>query len=433
MKSLFYSTVVVAWLGYAAAAHAHQKFHLNPPRHLERESAKCGCTTTYTTFFGEPTCTYAGEEPSTVTIANTEIAVIQPMEQKPLIIPQPSSTSAATYALSTSILPSSTSVYVAPSSTSSYLELSQTAKPASKSSEGTSSDLEKKPVSSPASSPASSSSSSPSSSPSSKPAAAKPPKSSTGTSGSSWSMAYSPYSADGSCKNSASVSVDVKSIAAKGFSAIRLYSTDCSGLLNVGSVAKECGLNLILGVFISATGISAAEGQISEIVSWAAGDWRSVEMIVIGNEAVFNQFASAKDLADFICRARDAFKKAGYTGPVTTTEPLSILSDNAGLLCPVLDVAAANIHPFFNSGTTAQSAGEFVARELKLLESICPGLPAYNLETGWPSAGTPNGAAIPGIDEQIAAIESIQKAAGGNSVFFSFVDDLWKSEGAFGV
>lgn len=156
-------------------------------------------------------------------------------------------------------------------------------------------------------------------------------------------------------------------------------------------------------------------------------------MIVVGNEAIFNQFASAKDLADLICRAREAFKKAGYSGPITTTEPLSVLRDNAYLLCHIVDIAAANIHPFFNSGVDAKGAGVFVARELQLLKSICPGLPVYNLETGWPSAGQPNGAAVPGIQEQRIAIESIEKIAGGNSAFFSFEDDLWKTTGAFGV
>lgn len=46
---------------------------------------------------------------------------------------------------------------------------------------------------------------------------------------------------------------------------------------------------------------------------------------------------------------------------------------------------------------------------------------------------TANGAAVPGIQEQRIAIESIQKIAGGNSAFFSFVDDLWKTAGAFEV
>ena len=58
---------------------------------------------------------------------------------------------------------------------------------------------------------------------------------------------------------------------------------------------------------------------------------------------------------------------------------------------------------------------------------------AYNLETGWPHTGSANGVAVPGQAEQQEAIMAIKDAAGGKSVFFSFVDDLWKHEGEFGV
>ena len=261
----------------------------------------------------------------------------------------------------------------------------------------------------------------------------QPPKPLVSTSGSHWCMTYSPYNADGTCKSSSSVATDVKAIAAKGFSSIRLYSTDCSGLQKVGHAAKSNGLMLVLGVFISHSGIAGATVQLEEITSWAAGSWGGVQMIVVGNDAIFNGYCTASALADFISSAKSIFTKAGYTGPVTTTEPLNIMSENAHLLCHILDVAAANIHPFFNAAITADGAGEFVAKELALLESICPGLAVYNLETGWPSAGLPNGAAIPGPTEQAAAIESIKKIAGEKCAFFSFVDDLWKSKGEFGV
>ena len=65
---------------------------------------------------------------------------------------------------------------------------------------------------------------------------------------------------------------------------------------------------------------------------------------------------------------------------------------------------------------------------------MCPGKSeAFNLETGWPHQGSVNGMAVPGKEEQQKAIESIREKAGGKSTFFSFVDDLWKAEGEFGV
>lgn len=157
-------------------------------------------------------------------------------------------------------------------------------------------------------------------------------------------------------------------------------------------------------------------------------------MIVVGNEAVFNNFCTAEGLAAFVIEAKSAFRTAGFTGPVTTTETIEVLSEHKSTLCPVCDVAAANIHPFFNGDVAAEQAGEFVAAQLERLEQTCPGKEAYyNLETGWPSKGSPNGAAVPGSWEQKAAIEGIKGAAGGKSAFFSFVDDLWKEEGEWGV
>ena len=256
-----------------------------------------------------------------------------------------------------------------------------------------------------------------------------------GSSGSQWCMTYSPYTGSGDCKSASAVSSDVAAIASKGFSSIRLYSTDCSGLAHVGTAASSYGLQIILGIFISETGISAAEEQIDEIIQWSkeGEGFTGVEMIVVGNEAIFNGYASASDLAAFITKSKAAFAAAGYTGPVTTTEPINVLQEHGSTLCPVLDAAAANIHPFFNADVAAANAGVFVAQELALLEKICPGLEAYNLETGWPSAGQTNGEACPGEEEQRVAIASIKEHVGGKSAFFSFENDLWKSEGEFAV
>ncbi len=253
-------------------------------------------------------------------------------------------------------------------------------------------------------------------------------------------MTYSPYTSHGACKSSREVSADVASIAAKGFSSIRIYSTDCDGLANVASAAISHGMNLVLGVYIPPSGISTARPQIQEIISWATStdsspnNWQAVEMIVVGNEAVFNAFCTAAELAAFIAEARAAFSAAGFAGPVTTAETMAVLSEHAQTICPVVDVAAANIHPFFNGAVAAQEAGKFVAAEMELLREICPGgKEAWNLETGWPSRGQPNGEAVPGKWEQRVALEGILREAGTRSAFFAFEDDEWKEEGEWGV
>jgi exo-beta-1,3-glucanase (GH17 family) len=260
--------------------------------------------------------------------------------------------------------------------------------------------------------------------------ASTPNTGSLGTSGNQWAITYSPYENNGACKDAGSVASDIAEIAAKGFTSVRIYSTDCSGLENVGSACANEGLKLILGIFITTTGCSGAQQQVTDIITW--GQWDLVELIVIGNEAVFSEYASASELASFISSCKSAFSGAGYTGPCTTTEPLNIWQENIDIFCEVVDVVGCNIHPFFNSDVTADQAGDFVASQLAIVDSLCTGKYGVNLETGWPSAGTCNGVACPGPDNQATAVALISEAAGGKSVMFSFVNDYWKDPGAFG-
>ena len=143
------------------------------------------------------------------------------------------------------------------------------------------------------------------------------------------------------------MSADIASIAGKGFTTIRVYSTDCSTLANVGTAARSNGLKLILGVFISSTGISGAEGQVTDIVSWA--QWDLVELVVVGNEAVFNGYCSASALAGFVSSTKGTLSGAGYTGPVSTTEPIETWLSSGSAFCGVVDVVAANLYAFFMS------------------------------------------------------------------------------------
>jgi len=251
--------------------------------------------------------------------------------------------------------------------------------------------------------------------------------------GDSWGLTYSPYTASGGCKDAGTVAADLAIIAQKGFSTVRVYSTDCSTLENIGGSARANGLKLILGVWISSTGISGAQGQVTDIVNW--GQWDLVQLIVVGNEAVFNGYASAGALADFISSSAWAFKNAGYTGAVTTTEPLSIWQDsgNAGSFCSVVDVVGANLYAFFNADVTADKAGSFIQSEIDILTGICSGKAVYVLESGWPHAGNCNGAACPSPENQATALKGIQATAGAQVVFLSYEDEPWKVPGQFDV
>ena len=191
-------------------------------------------------------------------------------------------------------------------------------------------------------------------------------------------------------------------------------------------------MKLILGVYIDQKGTDAAQQQVTDIANWINGNQDSVKMVVVGNEAIFNKFIDAASLATFVGSTKQTLKGKGYNGPVTTCETMDVLTQNKDTLCPVIDVPVANIHPFFNSSCTPEEAGAMVANNLESLKGICGHDDAYNLETGWPSAGEDNGSAKPSVDNQKKAIQSIQQAAGDKSVFFSFEDDMWKEPGYLG-
>lgn len=253
-----------------------------------------------------------------------------------------------------------------------------------------------------------------------------------GTDGDQWAITYTPYDQAGQCKDASSVLEDLKDIASKGFTAVRLYSadkTDCNGLENVSAGCEAHGLQLIVGVYIKETGIEGAKPQITSLSTFTR--WDLVVLVVIGNESIFNGVCSAEELAAFIISSKQVFQSAGYTGPVTTTETLNVLQEHKGTLCQAIDVVGANIHPFFNSATVASKAGDFVKGQLDIVDQLCPGKTGINLETGWPSAGKCNGLACPGPLKQSEAIRSIREAVGGKSVVFSYHNDDWKDLGAY--
>ncbi|KAE8149691.1 glycoside hydrolase superfamily [Aspergillus avenaceus] len=252
----------------------------------------------------------------------------------------------------------------------------------------------------------------------------------TGVSGTQMGMTYSPYTNEGGCQSKDEIQKHIALIKQKGFTHVRVYSTDCNGLEYVGEAAKQNGLKLIIGVFISSTGISGAQEQVTAISKWA--QWDLVTLIVVGNEAIQNGYTDASSLAGFIASAKGSFQAAGYSGQITTTEPINVWQQSGSALCSAVDILGANLHPFFNADVTADQAGTFVKNQVADLKKVC-NKDVINLETGWPSQGSANGKAVPGSAEQATAIKSLVQEVGTLSVFFSYANDLWKDAGEFNV
>ncbi|UPK99527.1 hypothetical protein LCI18_010462 [Fusarium solani-melongenae] len=248
-----------------------------------------------------------------------------------------------------------------------------------------------------------------------------------------YGITYTPYeSSNGDCKSADKVDKDIAELKEAGFQIIRSYSTDCDTLKSVGGACKKHGIDMIIGVFVKASGCSYETPEIKEqvdaIAEWA--QWDQVKLFVVGNEAIMNGFCSAAELRELITVVKS--KCSGYTGPYTIAETLNIWEqpETKSAICDVVDVTGANIHPYFNAEVTPSDAGTFVSGQLDLLSKICEGNDVINLECGWPSEGNCNGSACPGKSEQAEAIKSIRESCGDKTVFFSYEDDKWKEPGS---
>jgi exo-beta-1,3-glucanase (GH17 family) len=254
-----------------------------------------------------------------------------------------------------------------------------------------------------------------------------------GSGGGKYAITYTPYTPEGLCKDAAGVEADIIRIKANGFSTIRVYSTDCKTLPNVGDACAKHGIKMIIGIFIDSPGCHNAnpdvETQISAIKAW--GQWDLVEMAVVGNEALFNGFCTADQLVSLIGQVRTVLRSAGCNAPVTTTDTVNGWQGNgvAEKVCGAVDVVGANIHAYFNGAVQPSDAGDFVKGQLSIVEKLCNGKKGYVFETGWPSAGKCIGSSCPGKEQQATAIKSIQSTIGGECVFFSWTDDDWKQPG----
>ncbi|KAF3769076.1 family 17 glycoside hydrolase [Cryphonectria parasitica EP155] len=257
-----------------------------------------------------------------------------------------------------------------------------------------------------------------------------------GGSGSSpWSLTYTPYnSLTGDCQTAEAVEADLAAVAAAGFSSVRVYSTDCDTLPNVGAAAAKWGLKIIAGIYIGDAGCTNdspdVADQIAAFQSWEHMDL--VELFAVANEAYNNGYCTASELAALVTHVKSELGSL-YSGPWTTTDVVATWQDTefASALCPLIDVVAANAHAYFTSTVAPSDAGPFVKSQLDIIEGACSGLTGYILESGYPTSGDTIGLAVPSIANQALAITSILETVGDRVVLFSMFDDKWKAAGEY--
>ncbi|KAI0836811.1 glycoside hydrolase family 17 protein [Hypoxylon sp. FL0890] len=242
-------------------------------------------------------------------------------------------------------------------------------------------------------------------------------------------VTYSPYKGAGGCKSAADVDKDF-ALVAKDYGVIRLYGVDCDQVATAYAAAKKHGNKLFLGIF----DINSVEQAVSTMAAGVNHDWSIVDTVSVGNELVNNGGATVSQSLAALSQARTALRAAGYQGPVVIVDTfVAILAHPE--LCDQSDYCAANIHPFFDPNTGAHQAGSFVTSIVGKIRSKLADKSKRIVvtETGWPWQGEANGAAVPGMDQQSAALSSIKSAYADNAsdvILFTAFNDMWKKPAA---
>ncbi|KAJ8063778.1 hypothetical protein OCU04_007639 [Sclerotinia nivalis] len=238
-------------------------------------------------------------------------------------------------------------------------------------------------------------------------------------------FAYSPYMANSDCKTQDQVNQDFAAIPSS-YSTARIYGTDCNQVATTLVAAKKFGFKIFAGVY----DFTKVAAETQAIVDAVDGDWSIITTISIGNEWVNNGVTDAAGVASAVATARGILSAAGYTGKIVAVDTLAATKLYPSL-CDNVDYCAVNCHPFFDTNTAAEAAGNFLSTQISELRALLsnPDMDIVISETGWPSSGTSHDQAIASTEAQTTAIAAIKDLFASNSsnvYLFSTFNDYWK-------
>jgi exo-beta-1,3-glucanase (GH17 family) len=219
---------------------------------------------------------------------------------------------------------------------------------------------------------------------------------------------------------------------------VRVYGTDCEQPEYAFQLAKKYNKKVFMGVYFLDERLTEEIQTIINAVKSSGSSWDAVDTISVGNEDVHRGEKTSSQIFDAIAQSGSQLQAAGYNGPIVHVDSQEAILAHPGLCSHEAgDYIAANVHPFFNSQTSADQAGDFVQGQIDLLKQCGmakrhrrDGVRVRVTETGWPKNGDTNGVAVPSKDNQRAAVDSIKSTIADDVIMFSAFNNYWMKDGA---
>jgi glucan 1,3-beta-glucosidase len=242
---------------------------------------------------------------------------------------------------------------------------------------------------------------------------------------------------------------DLGAISTAGFRYVRTFGLD-NGLNQVVPLGygRFPHLKFFVGVYVCALNHDdtanphSTRAQMDEAIR-LANSFDTVEGIVVGNECLAGEPEACRQPVSIEQLIGDLdYVRKGLNGParsrVRVSTAMSMLAavknyeTQGRRVAEHCDVVIVNIYPFFDRVAVADAAGTVFPGALQHVGRLYAhtGKRLMVGETGWPSAGPANGAAVPGGENQAYYLRSLRRHATSNGVsvfLFEMFDEPWKS------
>lgn len=240
-------------------------------------------------------------------------------------------------------------------------------------------------------------------------------------------VSYAPYRLPGQTPFDADLKIGIDQIRAdltelaQITDCVRLYSVD-QGLYQVPTVARELGLKVLLGAWISANPQHNRK-ELDRAIEVANSNRDVVSLLIVGNEVLLRRERSMAQLEELIRHAQ-----SNTEVPVTYADVWEFWIENAELAAAV-DTVTVHILPFWeNDPVGVDAAIEHVVKTVHEVQKIFD-KPVLIGETGWPSAGRQREASQPSRVGQARYIREFVHQAhqqGWDYNLIEAVDQPWK-------
>lgn len=194
-------------------------------------------------------------------------------------------------------------------------------------------------------------------------------------------------------------------------------------------IAHELGLKTLVGVELTEDR-EANEVELHNAIEVARAG--HADILAVGNEVLLRADMTEDELLGYLERARAAVPNV----PISYVDAYFVFEEHARLAA-ACDLLLVNCYPFWE-GCPVEYAVWYLAEMVRVTKGVAGDKPVVVAETGWPTAGSATGGAVPSLDNALAYFVAAGEWARESDVpifYFAAYDEAWKvaAEGDVGA